>query len=240
MPTPSLDLMERSNQVAPLLLAIGVGSGLSPKLMRSRLLARMPTATPQSLKRNWNRWLSCAKTGKSIPTLSKLVAVARAAKDLGWLDGAMSADARGLAAWLLGQERLQRAEAQAAASQLLTAFLNKLLGEVDFLEYDVEEALESFFSTFASGVARHVLRASTPGTQGLSEGVRNGTEKALSAVSALLVELADAVEQNEFAPVAPAEAEEVFEPPSDAAELIARQEAAEPTRARLKLTGRKH
>ena len=225
--------------MAPLLRAIAAESGLPPTRMRSRLLARLPTSTPASLKRNWNRWLSCARLGKSIPTVNNLVVIARAARDLGWLEGAMSADARELADWLLGQERLQRSKAQTDASQMLTTFLDDLLCQVDFREYNVEDALESFFSTFASGVTRHVLRSSAPGGHGLSEAVRNGTERALAVTAAALVELVDALEEDEFAPVAPTDVEEMFSPPTDAAELIEQQEATEPIKARLTRSGGK-
>ena len=174
-----------------------------------------------------------AKAGNPIPTVGNLVAIARAARDLGWLKGPMSADARSLAQWLLSQERKQRAEMQNAASQALDAFIDDLMVEVDFRLYDVEEALESLFDTFATGVAKHVRRASTSGGEGLSEAVRKGSEAAIAAVSARLVELADQVEANEFAPVAPACSSDTFLRPHDADELIRQQEATEPSKTHL-------
>lgn len=209
------------------LRAVAAGSGLAPNQMRSRLLARMPSASPASLKRNWNRWLHGAKAGNPLPTVGNLIAIARAAKDLGWLKQPMSADARGLAQWLLSQERMQRAQMQKVAAQVLNRFIDDLLGEVDFRLYDVEEALESLFATFAAGVARHVLRSSSPGDQGLSESVRRGAEKALEATSATLVELADTIEENEFAPVAHFSTDEAFTFPIDAGSLMEQQRAME-------------
>lgn len=198
--------------------------------MRSRLVARMRSASPHSLKRNWNRWLHCGETRSPHPTVANLVAIARSARDLGWLEKPMDEEARSLAEWLLVQERKQSAEKQVAAAQVLNTFLDDFLGEVDFRLYDVEASLEVLFSTFATGVARHVKRASAPGGQGLSEAVRNGAERALTAASEALVELADAVEADEFAPVAALESADFFHAPDDA-ELLEGIEGVEPTKA---------
>jgi hypothetical protein len=239
MPAQDPALLERAHQVAPLLRAISAGSGLPLNLMRLQLVARIPASNAATLKRNWNRWLEGAASGNPLPTVAALVDIARAARDLGWLEGPLSADARSLAKWLEGRELIRRREMRETAAKELNAFVDELLREVDFRQYDVEQALESLFATFAAGVAHHIQRSSLPGEHGLSEAVRNGAEKAIAVTAATLAELADEIEENEFAPVADMDsAVGSAIPGKELADLLEQQRASEPPsgRARWPLT----
>lgn len=220
MPTPDPGLSARAGGVRPLLSAIATGSGLAPDRMRAELVQRLPEINPATLKRNWNRWLAGPDNGGALPTLRVLMQIVGAARNMGWLDGRLPGEARSLERWLAGREIAERREARHTAARALNAFVDELLRDVDFQEYDVAAALEELFATFCAGVAHHIERCSTPGGAGLAEGVRDGTVKALQVVEATLSELADDLEENdEFAPVADdgdaVKAEDVAVEPSD-------------------------
>lgn len=171
--------------------------------MRAELVQRLPEINPATLKRNWNRWLAGPDNGGVLPTLRVLLQIVGVARNMGWLDGRLPAEARSLERWLSGREIAKHREARHTAARALNAFVDELLREVDFRECDVAAALEELFSTFSAGVAYHIERCSAPGGPGLSEGVREGAVKALQVVEATLAELADDLEENdEFAPVA--------------------------------------
>jgi hypothetical protein len=213
MPAQNLALFKRSHQLAPLLDAISKGSGLPPHLMRIDLASRIQV-NPDSLKRSWNRWLREADAGTHVPTVPKLLAIVRAAQDLGWLREPLRGDVRALLEWLHRQGRKQQAQLRDAAAQDVTAFVDNMLRDIDFRQYDVEATLESLFTAFATSVAHHIQKSSIAGDSAMLHDVKRGAEKALIAVADALAELSEQVEENEFVPVDEPDDGVGFEPPT--------------------------
>jgi hypothetical protein len=237
MPRQNYELSMRAHQVGPLLNAIANGSGLAPAEMRSRLLARMPELTEQSLKRSWNRWMLAGEPGGALPTIEALVRLARVARAMGWLNRPIPADARALAEWLHREDAKRLAKARTAMSFELTVALDRALEGLNVYEEDLAVAFDGLFRTFASAVADHVRAGIAPGGHGLSDATQEGIAAALAATSEVLTTLADDVAEAEFAPV-PVEAKERtgIPSPEEAAVLLAEHHEAMPQSP--KLTGK--